>query len=119
MTAYADTGFLCSLYAPDAHTARAVARMRRQTLPLPWTWLHELELRNVLRLRVFRREITAVQSEASLNAQLSDLASGFFAIAAPELSVRKDTSRRIGNGRRCFITGPNRELRQQGHERLS
>ena len=40
-------------------------------------------------------------------------------IAAPELSVRKDTSRRIGNGRRCFITGPNRELRQHGHERLS
>ena len=29
MTSYADTGFLCSLYAPDAHTSRAVARMRR------------------------------------------------------------------------------------------
>ncbi len=39
MTAYADTGFLCSLYAPDAHTRPAAARMKRQALPLPVTWL--------------------------------------------------------------------------------
>ena len=58
MTSYADTGFLCSLYAPDAHTRRAVARMTRQTLPLPVTWLHQLEFRNALRLRIFRGEIT-------------------------------------------------------------
>ena len=32
MTAYADTGFLCSPYAPDMHSGRAVARMRRQAL---------------------------------------------------------------------------------------
>ena len=57
MTAYADTGFLCSLYAPDAHSHRAILRMKRQELPLPITWLHQLELRNALRLRVFRREI--------------------------------------------------------------
>lgn len=86
MTAYADTGFLCSLYAPDAHSARAVARMRRQTLPLPFVWLHQLELRNALRLRVFRREITAAQRDASLNAHLSDLAAGVLTPAAPELS---------------------------------
>ena len=27
MSTYADTGFLCSLYAPDAHTKRASSRM--------------------------------------------------------------------------------------------
>lgn len=85
MTAYADTGFLCSLYAPDAHTPRAIARMRRQTLPLPFTWLHQLELRNALRLRVFRREITAVQRDASLNALLADLAATVLAQASPPL----------------------------------
>ncbi len=31
---YADTGFLCSLYAPDAHTPRVLSRMKRQPLPL-------------------------------------------------------------------------------------
>lgn len=85
MTAYADTGFLCSLYAPDAHTSRAVARMKRQGLPLAFTWLHQLELRNALRLRVFRREITAAQGDASLNAMLADLAAGVLAGAAPPL----------------------------------
>lgn len=83
MTAYADTGFLCSLYAPDAHTRRAVARMRRQTLPLPITWLHQLEFRNALRLRVFRSEITPPQRDASLNAMLADLAAGVLETTMP------------------------------------
>lgn len=86
MIAYADTGFLCSLYAPDAHTARAIARMKRQPLPLPFTWLHQLEFRNALRLRVFRGEITATQRDASLNAMLADLAAGVLAASAPALS---------------------------------
>ena len=86
MTAYADSGFLCSLYAPDAHTPRAVARMKRQRLPLPVTWLHQQECRNALRLRVFRREITPTQREASLNALLADLAAGLLVRAAPPLT---------------------------------
>jgi predicted nucleic acid-binding protein len=86
MTAYADTGLLCSLYAPDAHSRRAVARMARQALPLPMTWLHQLEFRNALRLRVFRGEITPAQRDASLNAMLADLAAGVLAVAAPPLA---------------------------------
>jgi predicted nucleic acid-binding protein len=82
---YADTGFLCSLYAPDANTVRAIARMRRQVLPLPFTWLHQLELRNALRLRVFRREITASQRDASLNSLLADLAAGVLIAASPSV----------------------------------
>ncbi len=85
MRAYADTGFLCSLYAPDAHTQRAIRRMRRQELPLPFTWLHRLEFRNALRLRVFRREITTGQRDASLNALLADLANGVLTPASPSL----------------------------------
>jgi predicted nucleic acid-binding protein len=83
--AYADTGFLCSLYAPDAHTSRAVARMKRQALPLAFTWLHQLEFRNALRLRVFRRDITAGQRDASLNTMLIDLATGVLVAASPRL----------------------------------
>ena len=86
MTDYADTGFLCSLYAPDAHTSRAVARMKRQKLPLPITWLHQLEFRNALRLRIFRKEITPAQRDASLNTMLADLASGVLGHAAVPLT---------------------------------
>lgn len=85
MRAYADTGFLCSLYAPDAHSARAATRMARQSLPLPFLWLHQLELRNALRLRVFRSEITAAQRDASLNTLLADLASGMLTSMTPAL----------------------------------
>ena len=50
--------------------------MRRQALPLPFIWLHQVELRNALRLRVFRKEITGQQRDASINAMLADLAAG-------------------------------------------
>lgn len=85
MKAYADTGFLCSLYAPDAHTGAAVARIKRLTLPLPVIWLHQLEFRNALRLRVFRKEITPAQRDASLNAMLADLAANILVHAATPL----------------------------------
>ncbi|MBI3784138.1 MAG: type II toxin-antitoxin system VapC family toxin [Deltaproteobacteria bacterium] len=96
MNTYVDTGFLCSLYAPDAHTRRVVARMRRQRLPLPFTWLHQIELRNALRLRVFRREITAAQREASLNMMLADLGSGVLVVAAPALAEVTTEAERLG-----------------------
>ena len=83
MKAYADSGWLCSLYASDAHSRLAVARMARVTLPVPVIWLHQLELRNALRLRVFRGEITPEQRDASLNAWLADLAAGVLASATP------------------------------------
>ena len=81
MTDYADTGFLCSLHAPDAHTPRVLARMKRQRVPLVFTGLHRLEFRNALRLRVFRGEITAEQRELSIQAMLSDLAATVFVSA--------------------------------------
>lgn len=95
MNPYPDTGFLCSLYAPDAHTKRASARMARQVLPLPFGWLHQLELRNALRLRVFRGEITGAQRDASLNLILADLASGVLASAAPSLSRTMTEAERL------------------------
>lgn len=83
MKTYADTGALCSLYAPDEQTSRAIARMGRLREPLPLIWLHQLELRNALRLRVFRREITRGQRDAALNAFLADAAAGVYASASP------------------------------------
>ena len=99
MTSYADTGWLCSLYAPDANTGRAAARMLRQILPLPFTWLHQLEFRNALRLRVFRKEITIAQRDASINAMLADLAAGVFAAVAPPIG---DVMMRAEAGLTCI-----------------
>lgn len=85
MIDYADTGFLCSLHAPDAHTAKAITAMRKQAAALAFTWIHQLEFRNALRLRVFRREITPAQRDASLNLLLADLAEGTLAHRQPPL----------------------------------
>jgi predicted nucleic acid-binding protein len=86
MTDYPDTGFLCSLYAPDAHSVAAIAAMKRQSAPLAFAWIHQLEFRNALRLRVFRKEITAKQRDASLNHLLADLAGGVLEHHQPPLS---------------------------------
>lgn len=83
MIAYADTGFICSLHAPDAHTARVVAWLNRNRQPLPFTGLHRLEFRNALRLRVFRKEITREQCELAIQAMLSDLSVGVFSTVEP------------------------------------
>ncbi len=95
MKAYADTGFLCSLYAPDAHSARAAARMASQTLPLAFTWLHQLEFRNALRLRDFRKEIDGSQRLASLNAFLADMAGGVYVSASPALPAVMTEAERL------------------------
>jgi predicted nucleic acid-binding protein len=68
--------------------------MARQTLPLPMTWLHQLEFRNALRLRVFRKEITQQQRNASLNSLLADLAAGVLAhVELPLADVTTEAER--------------------------
>ena len=95
MNEYADTGFLCSLYAPDAHSVRAITAMKRQSAPLVFTWIHQLEFRNALRLRVFRGEISPRQRDASLNLLLSDLAGGLLAHVQPPLAEVMTESERL------------------------
>ena len=51
-TVYADTGFLCSVYAPDAHTRRALNRMKRQPLPLASFDERQAALARAVRLKV-------------------------------------------------------------------
>jgi len=55
MDAFADTGFICPVHAPDANTGPAISWLSTNRNPLPFTGLHRLEFRNVLRLRVFRK----------------------------------------------------------------
>lgn len=78
MIDYADTGFICSLYAPDAHTEQACRLMDGQRAPIAFSWLNQVEFRNALRLRVFRKEITTDQRDHSLNGLLADLNTGVF-----------------------------------------
>jgi predicted nucleic acid-binding protein len=57
--------------------------MERQTIPVSFTWLNQVEFRNALRLRVFRKEITPAQRDASLNNLLCDLKDGILLATDP------------------------------------
>lgn len=72
---YADTSFLVSLYVQDANSAKAVARVGK-LLPLVLTPLLQHELRNALRLCVFRRQITTAQREQALRDLEQDIEDG-------------------------------------------
>jgi predicted nucleic acid-binding protein len=74
MPAYADTSFLARIYTPHADSAKALAWMQRAMQALPLTPLHRHELRNAIRLRVFRGEITAEQRKDTFREIESDLA---------------------------------------------
>ena len=79
MPAYADTSFLARIYIPHANSAKALAWMQHATEALPLTAFHRHELRNAVRLSVFRREITAEQRKAALREIDADLAGGILA----------------------------------------
>jgi predicted nucleic acid-binding protein len=79
LKAYADTSFLVRLYLTQSDSPKALAFMRDFRDPLPFTPLHRHELRNALRLVVFRKEIDAGRCKAALLDIESDLEDGILA----------------------------------------
>ena len=102
MKAYADTGFLASLHCRDANSDRAIARMESHSVPMAWTWLHELEFRNAVRLQVFRKLIEPASVSLIMKDQASDLKSGIYFSAAPALS---DVARDILHVSHAMVLG--------------
>jgi predicted nucleic acid-binding protein len=76
MRVYADSSFLVSCYLVDAHTAQAKAFLLEHDFALPFTSLHDLEVRNALRLGVFRRVLTEEQAHAAAGLIDADLRGG-------------------------------------------
>lgn len=76
MRVYADSSFLVSCYLVDSNTSRAKAFLLKHQAPLPFTPLHDLEVRNALRLGVFRQLLTEQQAREASNTIDGDLRSG-------------------------------------------
>jgi predicted nucleic acid-binding protein len=79
LKAYADTSFLVRIYLTQSDSAKALAFMRDFREALPFTPLHRHELRNALRLAVFRKEIDMERRKAAFEDIDSDLADGILA----------------------------------------
>ncbi len=66
MSTYFDTGVLVKAYCSEPDSPRAIALIQAELSPLPLTHFQESELRNTLRLKVFRREVSAEDSQKAL-----------------------------------------------------
>lgn len=80
MSAYADTGFVVTLYKIESTSASAAALMAKQTQSVRMSQLGELEFTNALQLAVFRKEITPREATLKKRLFLEDVANGIFTI---------------------------------------
>jgi hypothetical protein len=77
MVAFADTGFLASLYLKESTSVAALAAIQSDPAILPYTPLVALELRNSLNRAVLHRRITMAQRDALWQDVEMDIAGGF------------------------------------------
>jgi predicted nucleic acid-binding protein len=75
---YADPSFIVSLYSPDANSADAARTMKASLADRFLTTFGELEVINAMGLRVFRKEVSLAQAQASLLEFEKDLRDGVF-----------------------------------------
>ena len=76
MSIYADSSFLVSCHLPDAHTALAKAFLLGTGGRLIFTALHALEVRNAMKLGVFRGLFAAADANAAWANVEADLRNG-------------------------------------------
>jgi predicted nucleic acid-binding protein len=76
LTAFADSSFLFSLYAQDANSAAAIARVKYAVAPLLSTDLGELEITNGVALRLFRKELRPIEARSVLDLFRKDIETG-------------------------------------------
>lgn len=84
LTVYLDSSALVKLYVPEDETPAVAAFVQNLRKPLPFSHLHELEVKNALRLKVFRKEAVTRKVGMSISAIDTDLGSNV--LKRPELN---------------------------------
>jgi hypothetical protein len=80
MSAYADTGFVVSLYKLESTSEKAAALMKKMQSPIWISNLCEIELRNAFQLSVFRGEIDKHSAQLKLQLFQQDLKKGIYTV---------------------------------------
>jgi hypothetical protein len=97
MTAFADTGFLASLYLKESTSAAARATIQSGAVVLPYTPLVALELRNTFNRGVQRGVITVTQRDALWRDLEADIASGFLVPTPVASGLLHDKARQLSD----------------------
>jgi predicted nucleic acid-binding protein len=74
LNVYLDSSAIVKLYAPEPDSAAVAEYVRRLSVPLPFSHLHEIEVRNAMRLKIFRGEAESRKVLRSIRAIESDAA---------------------------------------------
>jgi predicted nucleic acid-binding protein len=76
VTSYLDSSVLIKLYVSERESEKVVKYVHTLPEAVPFTHLHEIELKNGLRLKQFRREAHKERVRASIQLIDKDLAAG-------------------------------------------
>lgn len=82
---YLDTSAFIKLYIREEHSETVNRLVVTQDDPLPLWFLHDIEMRNALRLKVFRGELEPYQADELIRLMTERLRSGVY--FTPELDV--------------------------------
>jgi predicted nucleic acid-binding protein len=97
MVAFADTGFIGSLYLKESTSATARAAVQAAPVALPLTPLVMLELRNAFNRAVQRQRITAAQRDALWQDVEADIAGGFLVATPVASGPLHETARKLSD----------------------
>jgi predicted nucleic acid-binding protein len=84
---YIDSGILVKLYATEVNTPEAISSVSCFTTPLPLTHFQELEVRNALRLKQGRGELTEREATLALGDFEADIGAGRYERPAYDLAA--------------------------------
>jgi predicted nucleic acid-binding protein len=96
-----DTSFLHALYLIDSHTPKARSRLRQLRYAeerIAISPFHKYEMRNAIRLIVFRGLREVATAESILQAFNTDLADGYFELPTCNLASVLDEAERLSSG---------------------
>jgi predicted nucleic acid-binding protein len=97
VVAFADTGFIASLYLEESTSKAADAALGAKRQPLPLTPLAALELRNAFNRAVQRQRITPAQRDALWQDVETDIASGFLVPTPVASGLLHDRARQLSD----------------------
>lgn len=76
MRAYFDSSVIVKMYVPEPNSKEAASLIRRSGSGLPFSQLHENEVRNAIRLKRRRAEVSHEEAETAFRRMQEDLAEG-------------------------------------------
>jgi predicted nucleic acid-binding protein len=97
MVAFADTGFIASLYLEESTSEAADAALGTNREPLPLTPLAMLELRNAFNRAVQRQRITVAERNALWQDVEADIASGFLVLTSITSAELHEKARQLSD----------------------